>query len=394
MKRIYLDNSATTPLCDSAREAMAEAFDMFGNPSSLHTLGCEAENRITDARRQILASIGVRSFSKITDSSLIFTGSGTEADNLATIGVALSKSYNTQKKIIISDSEHPAVLEPCRELEKRGFNVVRISTKNGVPDYEKIRQEADKDTILASFMLVNNETGAIYDIKRISSIIKSANPLALVHSDCVQAYMKIRFTEKSLGADLITLSAHKIGGPKGVGALYVSGEVLKKRQLCPVIFGGGQENGFRSGTENTIGILGFAAAVRQGLQNFDENYQKSELIKAFILENLANNPAFDKVRVNLPENSAPHILSITVPNIKSETLLHSLSANNVFVSSGSACSSRSAHKSHVLFSFGLSDSDSDCTIRVSLGDHNTMEDAEFFLSALEKSISNLVKIRR
>lgn len=392
MKTVYFDNSATTPLLPEVRTAISEALDMYGNPSSLHSMGVDAEKAVSDARRAVLASLGVRAVGKIAERKLIFTASGTESDNLALMGCALAKNFGEGKKIIISDSEHPAVLEPAAALEKRGFNIVRISTASGVPDYAAIEREADKNTVLASFMAVNNETGALYDTARISRIIKSANPDALMHTDCVQAYMKIPLNEKSLGADLISVSAHKIGGPKGVGALYVTEEVLKKRQLSPIIYGGGQESGMRSGTENLLGIVGFGAAVKAGMASIAKNVQTEKEISEYIIKKLSDTGAFPGITLNLPEKRAPHIVSITLPSIKSETALHFLSKEGVFVSSGSACSSNTGHGSHVLRAYGLTDKQADCTIRVSLGYQNTLEDADIFLRALNGALETLVRI--
>ena len=389
---IYFDNAATTPLCAAAKDAMCAAMEIYGNPSSLHTLGVEAENLASDARRIILTSLGVRGITKLTEKQLIFTASGTEADNLALLGAVAAKNYGAGKKIIISDSEHSAVLETAAELERRGLTVVRIPTVGGEVDYAAIEREADKNTVLASFMLVNNETGAIYDIKRIGSIVRSANPDALIHADCVQGYMNVPFTDKSLGADMITLSAHKIGGPKGVGALYVTADVLKKRQLVPIIHGGGQESGMRSGTENLLGIVGFGAAVKSALASRGEDVTKKKELREYIISALSKGEKFDGVRLNLPKNAAPHVISITLPNIKSETMLHALSRDGIFVSSGSACSSNTGHKSHVLRAFGLSEKHADCTIRVSLGVQNTKEEADRFLASLENAIATLVRI--
>ncbi len=392
MKQIYFDNSATTPLCDEAKAAMSAAMDCFGNPSSLHNMGVDAEKLVSDARRAILASLGVRGVSKITEKQLIFTAGGTESDNLALLGVASAKNFPDGKKIIISDSEHPAIMSPAAELEKRGFTVVRIPTVGGAPDYEMLAHEADRNTILASFMTVNNETGAVYDIKRISSIVKAANPDALMHTDCVQGYMKLPIGERLLGADLITLSAHKIGGPKGVGALYVSADVQKRRAVAPIIFGGGQESGMRSGTENVIGIAGFGAAVKASAGKISEYSERISSLRRYLISAITERGEFSEVRLNLPENAAPHILSITLPNIKSETALHFLSRDGIYVSSGSACSSNTGHGSHVLRAFGLSDKAADCTIRVSLGAQNTKEEADIFLESLKRAVGTLVRI--
>lgn len=390
-EHIYFDNSATTPLTEGVKSAMLDALDMFGNPSSLHTLGVEAENAVSAARRAILNSLGVRQINKLTEKQLIFTASGTEADNLAILGSIAAKDHR-EKKIIISDSEHPAVLEPCAYLERQGFTVVRIPTKNGVPDYDMIEREADKNTVLSSFMSVNNETGAVYDIKRISTIIKAANPEAVVHTDCVQGYMNIPISERTLGADMISISAHKIGGPKGIGALYVTADMLKKRKLAPIIHGGGQEWGLRSGTENLIGIVGFGAAARERFSSLAEDVRKKSQLRAYLIEKLSDSSRFADVKLNLPKSAAGHVISITMPNIKSETMLHALSAEGIFVSSGSACSSNTGHGSHVLRAFGLSDKESDCTIRVSLGSQNTKEEADMFLAAFEKALCTLVRI--
>ena len=391
MESIYFDNCATTPLCEEAKNAICSAMAFYGNPSSLHSMGVEAEKLVSDARRTILTSLGIRGITKLTEKQLIFTASGTEADNLALFGTMAAKGYNS-KKILISNSEHPAIMEPAAELEKDGFIVVRIPTVGGEPDYDMIAREADKSTVLASFMLVNNETGAIYDIKRISDIVKAANPDALVHTDCVQGYMNIPFTERSLGADMISISGHKIGGPKGVGALYVSADMLKRRQIAPIIHGGGQESGLRSETENLLGIVGFGAAVKSiSLMRAAYAETKSKL-REYMIERLSDSARFPGVKLNLPKRSAPHVLSVTLPNIKSETMLHRLSMDNVFVSSGSACSSNTGHKSYVLSAFGLSEREADCTVRISLGSQNTLDEVEKFLSSFEKALATLVRI--
>ena len=394
MSRIYFDNSATTPLCDEAKAAMLDAMERYGNPSSLHRLGLDAESVIFAARKAVMEALGLRCMTKLDGRQVIFTASGTEADNLALTGAATAKAFAPGKRIITSDSEHPAVLETLKALEGRGFEVVKIPTVGGVPDYEMIERAADRDTILASFMLVNNETGAVYDIKRISSIVKAANPEALMHTDCVQGFLKVRFTPKTLGADMITMSFHKVNGPKGVGALWVSPEVLKARKLSPVIFGGGQESGMRSGTENVIGIAGAGAAVKANFERLDENIARESAVRAHIIEALKDETRFPGVRLNLPEKAASHIISVRLPDIKSEVMLHSLSHEDIFVSSGSACSSNTGHGSYVLKAFGLSDREADCTVRVSLGYQNTFEEADIFLDEFEKALSGLVRMVR
>ncbi len=389
---VYFDNSATTRLSSAAREAMINALDCFGNPSSLHALGLEAERIISSARKTILSTLGVKCSSSLDARQLIFTASGTEADNLALIGVASAKDFPKGKKILTSDSEHPAVLEALSELERRGFEVIKIPTRGGVLDLDEIERTADRDTILASFMLVNNETGALYDVKRAFEIVKSKNRGAVTHTDCVQGYLKHKFTAKSLGADMITLSAHKIGGPKGVGALYVSSEILTAKKLVPIVYGGGQERGMRSGTENVLGIAGFAAAAESGFASLTSDLTHMSNLREYLLAELADERRFAGVTPNLPKEShAPHILSLTLPGIRSETMLHSLSAQGVYVSSGSACSSNTGHASYVLSAFGLDAKSADSTVRISLAPENTREECDVFLSALEKSLVQLVR---
>ncbi len=396
MSTVYFDNSATTALCPAAKERMLEVMDTaFGNPSSKHLLGVEAEKLITRARSEILTALGVRGVSTLGDNRLIFTASGTEADNLAILGACYAKKYTPGKKIIISDSEHPAVLEAAKRLEEQGFKVVRLTTVRGVLDYETLERETDANTVIVSVMLVNNETGAVNDIKRVSAIVKSKNRETLVHTDAVQGFMKIKFTPATLGADMITLSAHKIHGPKGVGALYVDPAVFKARKLSPIVFGGGQEKGFRSGTENTVGIAGFGAAAAEMAKTLDGDIAKMTAIRDHICDVIGAGGEYGEFSLNLPEcERAPHIVSIKLPNIKSETMLHYLSSEGIYVSSGSACSSNTGHISGTLISFGLSEKEADSTIRVSLCPENTREEADIFLAKLLEGAKRLVTMKR
>ncbi len=396
MSIIYFDNSATTALCSAAKERMLEAMDVtFGNPSSKHLLGVEAEKLVTRARSEILTALGVRGVSTLGDNRLIFTASGTEADNLAILGACYAKKFTPGKKIIISDSEHPAVLEAAKRLEEQGFKVVRLKTVGGVLDYETLERETDANTVIVSVMLVNNETGAVNDIKRVSAIVKSKNRETLVHTDAVQGFMKIRFTPATLGADMITLSAHKIHGPKGVGALYVDPAVFKARKLSPIVFGGGQEKGFRSGTENTVGIAGFGAAAAEMQKTLNTDIAKMAAVRDRICDVISSGGEYSVFSLNIPEcERAPHIVSIKLPNIKSETMLHYLSSEGIYVSSGSACSSNTGHISGTLISFGLSETDADSTIRVSLCPENTVEEADIFLATLLEGAKKLVAVKR
>lgn len=381
---IYLDNGATTPLCQGAKEKMAEAVASFGNPSSLHTEGLKAKALKEESRALLYKALNARK----EQYEIFFTSGGTEANNLALFGVARAKKYKNPK-IIITDSEHPCIDEPARRLAEEGFTVVRLSTKGGRIDPNEFLDAMDEQTILVSVMSVNNETGAIYPVKELFTRAKRINPKVLCHTDAVQAFSKIPLNPAALGADLMTVSAHKIHGPKGCGALIVHKEVLKRRALLPLICGGGQENGMRSGTENTVGIAGFGGAIAEKLPKMQENIEKMKSLRAYLLEKL---PA--EITPNLPENPAPHVLSITLPQIKSETALHALSAKGICVSNGSACSSNGGgHKNSVLSAFGLTEKQADSTLRISFSTENTKEDVDALILALEECLSTLVRFK-
>jgi cysteine desulfurase len=396
MTEIYLDNSATTPLCKAAIDKMTEVMNgIYGNPSSLHKMGLAAEKIIDEARDNILSALcPVKTGLRPKREQLIFTASGTEANNLALIGTMTAKARNKGKKLIVGETEHPSVIEAAKHLESLGYKVAYIPSPNGVFDMQKYKEELSSDTVLVSAMLVNNETGAMNDIAEISKMAKAVSPDILVHCDAVQGFLKTAVSPLP-HADMVTISAHKIGGPKGVGALYVSEKVLKTKSVVPVIFGGGQENGYRSGTENVIGIAGFGAAAKSGASHLTKMLGDFAELRAYFVEKHSELLG-DGVRINEPasKTKAPHIISLTVSGFKSETLLHSLSGYGVYVSSGSACASNTGHASYVLHSFGLSDNDADSTLRISLGEQNTKEDIDVLLSALKESMAKLARIKR
>lgn len=384
---IYLDNSATTRLAPEVRDAMLEVWENVGNPSSLHSAGLAAKKRLEAARASLLSSSGLKS----TEWQTVFCGSGSEANNLALLGSAHTGRHLDSRRVLITDSEHASISNTAEVLSSRGFEIVSIPTKGGSLDLEAIEKEAKKGVCLASFMLVNNETGAIYDVGRAAEMIKKTCPSALIHCDAVQAFMRIPLP-KAQNIDFFSVSAHKIHGPAGTGALFLRRELIKKHYLCPVIFGGGQEEGLRSGTENLAGAVGFAKAAEIMKPAMDENYKHLLALSTYAIEKVAEAGA----TANLPEVRAPHILSITLPRIKSQTMLNLLSAGGVCVSSGSACSSnaKNRHVSSALVAFGLSESDADCTIRMSLCKDNTREDIEAFAELLASGIQRLVKIKR
>ena len=387
MKHVYLDNSATTALCESAKVKMREAMDCYGNPSSIHVLGLEAHELLEQARSNVARSLGVRVGASA--GQLIFTSCGSEADNLAILGTAYAKARRRGGRVITTDSEHPAVENAMKALERDGFEVVRISTRGGVLDFEQYQAALTPRTFLVSMMMVNNETGALYDLKRAFAMAKARDTAIVTHTDAVQGYLKCRFTPQSIGADMVTVSAHKIHGPKGVGALYVSPEALKRRDLSPTLFGGGQESGWRSGTENLLGIVGFGAAAAEQLANLNASLATMTELRNYAQARLADLP----IRITIPQgNRAPHILSIVLPDIKSETMLSGLSRRGICVSSGSACSAHSKDLSPTLTAFGLTPFEIDSTVRISFSAYNTKEDVDALVDALAEEIACRVRI--
>ena len=385
---IYLDNSATTEISASAKSAMIDAIEVYGNPSSRHAMGLEARRLIDRARAQVGAALGLPN---PNPENLIFTSCGSEANDTAILGCLYSKEKRRQNKVITTDSEHPSVENVMQKLEKDGFEVVRLKTRGGVIDESEFDKALDSNVAMVSLMLVNNETGACYDVKKLFGIVKRRCPDAVTHCDAVQGFMKLPFTVKSLGADMISVSAHKLHGPKGVGALYISPEIIKMKKIVPYIIGGGQEGGYRSGTENIVGIVGFGAAAEEARANFAANASKMSALRDICEKKAIQAGA----RPNIPMGGrAPHVLSLTLPNIKSETMLNFLSAKGFCVSAGSACSSHSKHISSSLVGFGLTEAEADSTIRVSFSEYNTEEEIDGFCLALGEGIESLVRIKR
>lgn len=389
MREIYLDNSATTKICEEALDAYTSASRLtYGNPSSLHGLGFEAEKLLNTARGQICKSLGARG------SDIIFTASGSEANNLAILGRAYSKErYKKGAKIITTDGEHASVTEPLEKLSKEGFKIVKIPTACGALDLERLKAELTPDTILVTMMMVNNETGALYDIATVSKLMRASCRDALLHVDATQSYLKLPFTKTGIGADMITLSSHKIEGPKGVGALLIDDNVKKTRGLSPIILGGGQEGGYRSGTENVPGIAAFGKAAEIGSLTLKDRFYKMDELRSYLISELKKRVALSGISITEPLSHAPQILNITLPKIKSETMLHYLSSLGIYVSSGSACSSNSGHTSSALVAYGRTAEEADYSIRISLSSRNSAEDIEELLSALESGISKLARVK-
>jgi cysteine desulfurase len=388
---IYLDNSATTALCDEAKAKMTESLDIFGNPSSLHSAGTQAEKLLREARRAILSTLGIKAMRDEHDKQLVFTSCGTEATSLALFGSAYAKKRREANRIITTDSEHPSVARALDKLAEDGFEIVKLSTRGGVLNADELDAALKKPIFMATLMLVNNETGALYDVKGAFDKIKRAYPDAICHCDAVQGYLKVRMTPQTLGADLITISAHKIHGPKGIGALYIAPHMITEKKISPFLVGGGQEHGMRSGTENVLGIVGFGAAASVGYKNMPKDMPYVISLRERAEKKLCE----IGLALNIPQGArAPHVLNLTLPDIKSQTMLNFLSSRGIMVSSGSACSSHSNHPSEALLAFGLDAHAADCSLRVSLSAYNTESDIDALAAALEDGVKSLVRIKR
>lgn len=381
-KEVYMDNSATTRPYDQVVRVVAEAMtEYYANPSSLHRLGKKAEDRIEEARKTIAQSIGAK-----TD-EIYFTSGGTEGDNIGIFGSVIA-NRRRGNKVITTSIEHPAVSECFKQLEKEGFNAVYIPVdEKGVADLNALEKELDENTILFSGMLVNNEVGSILPVDKVRELIDKKAPGCVFMADGVQAYGKINIDVKRQGIDILSVASHKIHGPNGVGAIYVS----KDTKIKPTVFGGGQELGIRSGTENVAGILGFEEAVKKTFADFDIVKEKMILLKGKLIEGISK---IEGAVVNSPENSVENILNVSFVGVKSEVLLHVLESKGIYVSSGSACSSHKKTASHVLTSMGLDGKRSDSAIRISLSAFNDEEDIEYVVSVLQKEVPILKKIMR
>ncbi|MGN0521148.1 MAG: cysteine desulfurase family protein [Eubacterium sp.] len=369
----YLDNSATTKPCSECVDAVTKMLtDNYGNPSSLHNLGIDAMKEVILARSAIADSLGV------SREEIIFTSGATEANNLAVFGAVKAKR-RLGKRIVTTAIEHESVLQSIEELERQGFEVIYIKpNKYGSITEEQIFDAVNRDTVLVSIMYINNEVGSIMPVNAIKRAVKRASSPALIHIDCVQAYGKIPINAKKLGADLITVTAHKIHGPKGIGAIYINKDSHLTNQNFARTFGGEQERKIRPGTESSPLIAGFGAAVR-ALPDISRQSEKIKALNAYAKERLSE---IDGIIINSGEAASPYIINLYVPTfMRSQTVLQELSSKyGVFVSNGSACAK--GKKSHVLTAMGLSDEIIDKSIRVSFSRYNTKQDIDLLCSAL------------
>jgi len=374
MTEHYLDNSATTPvLPEAAQKAFRMMTGEFGNPSSLHSRGFHAKQELEAARAVIAAKLGTK------PEEITFTSGGTEGNNLAIFGGA-EAAKRRGNRIVTTAAEHDSVLNPMRELEKQGFEVIYLKPDaEGKISEAQIAEAVNEKTILVSLMLVNNETGAVFPVQAAQRAVRRAKAPALIHVDAVQAFGKLDFTPQRLGADLLTVSAHKIHGPKGAGALYVR----KGVRILPRVFGGGQEKGMRPGTESVPLLCAFGEAVRQ-LPKAAETLPRIEALNAILRERLAALPGAE---INSPSDGLPYILNFSAGAVRAETMLHFLSERGIYVSSGSACGK--AKPSHVLEAMGLPKERVASSIRVSFSRFSTEEDVEALATALGEGLASL-----
>ena len=371
----YLDNAATTPVRPEAVEAAVEAMTLgWGNPSARYAIGTEAAARMKGWRRDVAGALGC------LPEEVVFTSCGTESDNWAIRG-AVELGRRKGKHIITTAIEHAAVLEPCKALEKQGYEVTYLQPgRTGNISIDDLKASLRPDTVLVSMMLVNNELGTILPVAEAAKAIKAAGSPALLHCDAVQSFLKVPFTPKSLGVDLMSVSGHKIHAPKGVGALYVR----KGLKLPAMILGGGQEEGLRSGTEATAQVAAFAAAARLGRERMEADLARMEGLKAYVVQRLTGEVPGLRV---LTEGGAPHILPITLTGYKSEVVVRFLSDRGVYVSSGSAC--HKGKPSHVYAALKLPKKEQDGVLRVSFSYDTTREDVDALVEGLQAAAAQL-----
>ena len=369
---IYLDNSATTKPCKEAVEAMTQALtEGWANPSALYDFGIDAARQLRAARTKVAAALGAE------PDRVFFTSGGTEADNWAIMGT-IKRFGKKNKHIVTTAIEHHAVLNVMKELEAQGYEVTYLQPDGlGYVSLETLKEALRKDTILVSIMMVNNESGAVMPIAQMAKLTHRVCPDAIFHTDAVQGFMKVPFQAKTLGADLISISSHKVHGPKGAGALYIS---PKLKSFPARAIGGGQESGFRSGTEGTPAIFGFAAACEASKATFKEDIARESALINGLAEKLCK---LDGVVIN-GAHQAPHILNIAIPGIPTQNSINILQDAGICVSAGSACAK--GHRSHVMVAMGLTPEVIDGSFRVSICRDTTQEELDKLVSVIENDI--------
>lgn len=380
----YFDNSATTRCTQAAVDVMQKALlEDYGNPSSLHMKGVTAENYIKTATAQIAKIL------KVSEKEILFTSGGTESNNLALIGTAIA-NQRAGRHIITTAIEHASVYNPLIFLEEQGYEVTYLPVDHeGRISLDELEAAVREDTILVSMMHVNNEIGTIEPVEEAAARIHAKNPRTLFHVDAIQSFGKLRIYPKRMGIDLLSVSGHKIHGPKGVGFLYVK----DKTKICPIIHGGGQQRDMRSGTENVPGIAGIGVAAAQIYENFDEKIDRLYELREYLA---AGMQAFDGVTINGASGraAAPHIVSVSFAGIRAEVLLHALEDRQIYVSTGSACSSNHPAISGTLKAIGVKPELLDATVRFSLSVDSTKEEADYVLAQLAELLPQLRRFRR
>ena len=381
---IYLDNSATTRCFDEVAQIVQQVMlDDYGNPSSMHNKGLEGENYIRKAKEIIAKNL------KVNEKEIFFTSGGTESDNLALIGSAMANK-RAGNHIITTKIEHPAVRETCEYLENNGFEVTYLGVdENGQIKLDELKAALREDTILVSIMHTNNEIGSLQPIAEAGKLIKEFNSKIVFHVDAVQGYGKFVILPKRMNIDLLSVSGHKIHGPKGVGFLYIH----EKIKIFPTIYGGGQQKGMRSGTENVPGIAGLSVAVSKVYENLEEDINRLYELKQKFIEGVLQIP---DVKVNglQGRDSAPHVVSLSVRGVRSEVLLHALEDKGIFVSAGSACASNKPMISETLKAIGVEKDLLDSTVRFSFSVFTTEEEIDYTLKNLCDIIPMLRKYTR
>lgn len=385
--KAYLDNGATTRPFDSVKDIMVKTLtEDFGNPSSLHKKGMEAEQYIKEAKKVIAGSI------KAEEKEIIFTSGGTESNNMALIGGAMANK-RAGRHIITTKIEHPSVHNPLIFLEENGFEVTYLDVdQNGHIDIDSLMDSVREDTILVSVMHVNNEVGAVQNMEEIGRRLKEKNPGALFHADAIQSYGKYRIAPKRMGIDLLSASAHKIHGPKGAGFLYIK----DKTKIKPFIYGGQQQRGMRSGTENVPGIAGLCQAVKEIYTSHEEKVKNLYSLKRYFLDEINKiDGAFVNAMNGIElEGTAPHIVSVSFEGIKSEVLLHALADRGICVSAGSACASSHPQISGTLKAIGIKKELLEGTLRFSMSVETKKEELTAAAEALEELLPQLRRFIR
>ena len=372
----YLDNSATTRCSDRAKNLMIQILsEDYGNPSSLHNMGKDAEDYIREAKEKIAKTL------KVDEKELVFTSGGTESNNMALIGGTLANK-RMGKHIITTAIEHASVNAPLAYLEELGYEVTYLSVNaDGVISLDELRDAVREDTVLVSIMMVNNEIGAVEPIEEAARVIKEKNPNTLFHVDGIQAYGKFHIYPKKMGIDLLSVSGHKIHAPKGTGFLYIRDKVKVK----PIIYGGGQQKGMRSGTENVPGVAALGEAAAEIYENFDAKIDHMYALKERFIDGVTQ---IEGVTINgkTGRDSAPQVVSVSVADVRSEVMLHSLEEYGIYVSAGSACSSNKPAPSRTLQGIGLSKKQLETTIRISFCVNTTEEEVDYAVEKMKEII--------